>query len=185
MAARDGGKKEVKAVVKKATKKPTANGRNVKGQFAPGNDLWTARSSAGPKPKFATADDLWAACCEYFSWMSDRPLIEVKPFAYEGKITMADLPHMRAMTLASLCVFLDVDYSTWDAWRSSRPDLSEVITRVERIIFAQKFEGAAAGLLNSNIISRELGLADKKDIAGVLTIERVDVNFVGDDGGEA
>ena len=29
---------------------------------------------------------------------------------------------------------------------------------------AYKFEGAAAGLLHANIIARDLGLADKKDI---------------------
>lgn len=155
-------------------------GRNAKGHFAPGNDLWTTRSSAGPKPKFATPDALWDACCEYFEWMQSRPLIEVKPFAYEGQITMADLPHQRAMTLASLCVFLDISFSTWDEWRKSRPDLSDVITRVERIIFAQKFEGAAAGLFNANIIARDLGLADKKEVSGGIVIEGAQVTFVGD-----
>lgn len=145
--------------------------------FQPGNEWWKARSSAGPKPKFATAEALWEACCEYFAWMQGRPLIEVKPFAYEGNITMADLPHQRAMTLASLCVFLDIDYSTWDAWRKDRPDLSEVITRVERMIFAQKFEGAAAGLFNANIIARDLGLADKKELSGGLVVEGAEVTF--------
>ena len=163
-----------------AAKKPQ-RGRNEKGHFAPGNDLWTARSTAGPKPKFATADALWTACVEYFDWMRGRPLIEVKPFAYEGKITMADLPHQRAMTLASLCVFLDIGYSTWDEWRKERPDLTEVITRVERIIFAQKFEGAAAGLFNANIIARDLGLADKKELSGGIVVEGAEIRFVGDD----
>lgn len=156
-------------------------GRNDLGHFAPGNDLWNTRSSAGPKPKFANGDDLWAACCEYFAWMSGRPLMEAKAFSYEGNVTIADLPHMRAMTLASLCVFLDIGFSTWDDWRKDRPDLSEVITRVERIIFAQKFEGAAAGLLNANIIARDLGLADKKEFSGGIVVEGAKITFVGDD----
>ncbi len=39
-----------------------------------------------------------------------------------------------------------------------------VITRIKETIFTQKFEGASADLLNANIIARDLGLADKKDI---------------------
>ena len=33
-----------------------------------------------------------------------------------------------------------------------------VISRIEQIIYTQKFTGAAAGLLQANIISMELGL---------------------------
>jgi hypothetical protein len=35
---------------------------------------------------------------------------------------------------------------------------------IEDIIYNQKFEGAAAGLLKENIIARELGLKDQSDI---------------------
>ena len=37
---------------------------------------------------------------------------------------------------------------------------------MEEIIRQQKFEGAAANLLNANIIARDLGLADKAEITG-------------------
>ncbi|SMP36850.1 terminase small subunit, partial [Shimia sagamensis] len=59
---------------------------------------------------------------------------------------------------------------TWREWRKSRKDLSSVMTRVEQIIRQQKFEGAAAELLNPNIIARDLGLADKKEIGGELSV---------------
>ena len=39
-----------------------------------------------------------------------------------------------------------------------------ITTRIRDIIYDQKFTGAAAGLLESNIIARELGLVDKKDV---------------------
>lgn len=140
-----------------------SKGRDEKGWFLPGNRLWEVRSSAGPKPLFATPEPLWAACVEYFEWSHANPLHEAKAFAYEGVVTVEQLPKMRAMSLAALCVFLDISRGTWNEWKASRPDLSEVITRVEEIIFTQKFEGAAADLLNPNIIARDLGLADKKD----------------------
>lgn len=133
------------------------------GRFLPGNRFWEARSSHGARPKFSNADDLWAACCEYFDWNESSPLHEAKAFAYEGVVTVEPLPKMRAMTIAGLCMFLDVEESTWREWRKSRSDLSAVISRAEAVIYRQKFEGASAGLLVPNIIARDLGLADKQD----------------------
>lgn len=40
----------------------------------------------------------------------------------------------------------------------------QVTTRIDEIIYKQKFEGAAVGAFNANIIARDLGLADKKDV---------------------
>ncbi|UOA14510.1 DNA-packaging protein [Sulfitobacter dubius] len=137
--------------------------RDEAGRFAPGNRFWEARSSHGAKPKFTNPDDLWGACVEYFEWNEDNPLTETKGFAFQGVVTKETFPKMRAMTITGLCLFLDVTRSTWDEWRSSRSDLSDVITRAEAVIFKQKFEGASADLLNGNIIARELGLADKQD----------------------
>ena len=136
------------------------------GRFTTGNRFWEARSSAGPKPKFDGPEPLWSACQEYFVWVDEHPLHEAKAFSYEGKVTVAALPKMRAMTIAGLCIFLDIDEQTWRDWRSGRPDLLGVITRVDAIIRAQKFEGAAADLLNPNIIARDLGLADRSELTG-------------------
>ena len=38
-----------------------------------------------------------------------------------------------------------------------------VTKKVEQIIYNQKFAGATAGLMNPNIIARDLGLSDKTD----------------------
>lgn len=141
-------------------------GRDELGRFAAGNRFWEARSSAGPKPKFDGPDQLWAAVAEYFEWNEANPLWEAKAFAFQGSVTIEKLPKLRAMTLAGLCQFLDVTMSTWDEWRDSRPDLSEVIARAEGFIRRQKFEGASAELLNPNIIARDLGLADKNEHTG-------------------
>lgn len=69
---------------------------------------------------------------------------------------------MRAMTLDGLHLFLDIHHDTWAEYRK-REDLSAVVTRVEKAIRSQKFAGAAADLLNANIIARDLGLSDKTD----------------------
>lgn len=141
------------------------------GRFLPGNRIWEARSSHGRSPKFEKAEDLWSACCEYFEWVEENPLYEDRLVTFQGRATHEPVAKMRAMTLQGLCVFLDIAFETWCEWRKSRADLSEVISRVEAIIYQQKFAGAAADLLNANIIARDLGLADKTDITGqVVTI---------------
>lgn len=136
------------------------------GRFAAGNRFWEARSSAGPNPKFANPDDLWTACVEYFNWVADNPLYADQLVTFQGQATHEPVAKMRAMTIGGLCLFLDIDETTWRDWKVSRPDLSPIITRVEAVIYQQKFSGAAADLLNANIISRHLGLADKSELTG-------------------
>jgi hypothetical protein len=129
-----------------------------------GNQFWKARSTHGRAPIFTNSDVLWEACAEYFEWVELNPLWESKPFAFQGIVTVEAMPKMRAMTISGLCIFLDIARSTWDEYRADK-DFSGITTRVEEIIRTQKFEGASADLLNPNIIARDLGLADKKDLS--------------------
>lgn len=129
-----------------------------------GNEFWKARSSHGRKPIFETEDALWNACVEYFEWVEENPLYEAKAFAHQGQVTVASLPKMRAMTIAGLCIFLDINTTTWEDYRA-KDGFSRVTTRVDEIIRAQKFQGAAADLLNANIIARDLGLVEKGEQA--------------------
>lgn len=123
------------------------------------------RSTHGRKPIFACADDLWNAACEYFQWVEDNPLKEGKIFSYQGDIVEGEVSKMRAMTIQAMCFFLDISDETWSDY-CGRDDFIGITGEIKRVIFAQKFEGAAADLLNANIISRELGLVDKKELSG-------------------
>lgn len=128
-----------------------------------GNKFWQARSSHGVKPKFDKAEDLWGACLEYFQWVEDNPLQSTELVKFQGSATHAKVPKMRAMTIEGLCIFLDITSRAWRLWRDEKEDFLPIIMRVEAIIYQQKFTGAAADLLNPNIIARDLGLTDKKE----------------------
>jgi hypothetical protein len=130
-----------------------------------GNQFWLQRSTHGRKPIFACADDLWNAACEYFQWVEDNPLKEGKIFSYQGDIVEGEVSKMRAMTIQAMCFFLDISDDTWADY-CKRDDFIGITSEIKKVIFAQKFEGAAADLLNANIISRELGLVDKKQLSG-------------------
>jgi hypothetical protein len=135
-----------------------------------GNKFWEARSSHGRAPIFGSPDDLWSSCLEYFEWVETNPLYEAKAFAFQGTVTLQDLPKMRAMTVSGLCIFLDISVKTWAEYRD-REDFTPITTRVDEIIRTQKFQGAAADLLNPNIIARDLGLTDKSEVDQTTTHE--------------
>ena len=130
-------------------------------QFQTGNQFWKMRETHGRNPIFETPEQLWVAACEYFQWVENNPLLEEKIFHAQGIITKDTVTKMRAMTIGGLCIFLDIDRTTWENYRNNQ-DFFRITKEVEEIIYNQKFTGAAADLLNSNIIARELGLADKQ-----------------------
>ena len=130
-------------------------------QFQTGNQFWKMRETHGRNPIFETPEQLWVAACEYFQWVENNPLLEEKIFHAQGIITKDTVTKMRAMTISGLCIFLDIDRTTWENYRNNQ-DFFRITKEVEEIIYNQKFTGAAADLLNPNIIARELGLADKQ-----------------------
>lgn len=139
-------------------------------QGAPkGNNFWELRSKHGRDRLFATPELMWEAAVEYFQWCVDNPLIEV---AYYGKeAERVEIPKIRAFTMQALCIYLDcntVYFNHFENDIKGREDeiskgFSQIVTRIRETIYSQKFEGAAAGLLNHNIIARDLGLVDKRE----------------------
>ena len=136
-----------------------------------GNQFWKARSKHGRDKIFKTPDILWEAACEYFQWVDDNPLYEHKTQLSQGEWIETTIPKMRAMTIEGLCIFLDVNSvylnqfeSALDKSTQEGQDFSKVIHNIREVISNQKSTGAAADLLNANIIARDLGLRDKGEI---------------------
>lgn len=143
------------------------------------NQFWKLRAKHGRDKLFSSPDVLWEAACEYFEWCENNPLLEAeqakgsaKPVRNKktGRYTfppnLVHIPKMRAFTWEGLELYLDVyslrDYKTKEEYK----DFSQVITRIEHIIYNQKFTGAASGFLNPNIIARDLGLKEKSELTG-------------------
>lgn len=141
-------------------------------QEATQQNFWNARSTfsgRGTPPLFDDPDILWAACCEYFEWAQKNPLQEEKIFQNNGMIVRGSANKMRAFTIEGLCLFLGISRGTWQKWgreASEQPHLRDVCERANLVIYEQKFTGAASDLLNPQIIMRDLGLAEKKELSG-------------------
>jgi hypothetical protein len=150
-----------------ATTKPVDDVGNrdaATGRFRSGNRAWAVRASSGPAPKFTDADALWKACVAYFEWVEANPLIEMQLVTYQGRATQVPLRKMRAMTKGDLCRHLNIARTTWNAWHD-RPDLAAAVERAESVIWCWQFGGAAAGLLDVNLVIRQLGIGRKTEQA--------------------
>lgn len=107
-----------------------------------------------------TPSQLWDKAVEYFEWVEANPLKEQK--AFSSGVTV-DVSKMRAMELQGFCTYANISYSTFKNYSNNKAYLA-ITTRIKQIMDSQKFTGAAAGLLESNIIARDLKLVDKKEV---------------------
>jgi len=145
-----------------------------------GNQFWLQRSKHGRDKLFETPELMLEAATEYFQWCVDNPWIKneaIKGGERAGELI--SIPIARPFTMEGLCNYLGcnkVYFNHFETALKDKPDteinkdFSKVITHIREVIYQQKFEGAAVGAFNANIIARDLGLADKKEQSGGLTV---------------
>jgi len=125
-----------------------------------GNEFYKIRKKDGRDKKY-TPEKLKDGANSYFQWCIKNPMMEA--VLHQKTARLIDVPKMRPFTEAGLCVFLGISTTTFDNYKNDK-GFVEVITHVQAIIRNQKFEGAAAGFFNANIIARDLGLRDDKKV---------------------
>jgi len=159
-----------------------------------GNQFWKARAKHGRDKIFKTPELMLEAAFDYFGWCEENPL--TKAIIYQGEVSTNPEKLMRAMTIKGLCIYWGVNsfylndfIGNLNLESKIDKDFSQVINTIKEIIETQKFEGASAGLLNPNIIARDLGLADKKELSGsvenplTLVIQEISGNTLGPSNG--
>ena len=126
------------------------------------------------RPVVLTVRDLLQAAASYFAWAEDYPLTEEKVhFSKEGHVSRADLAKARPFTLKGFAAYTGLREADLKAFRDYGDDWAAALDRVEEIIYTQQYEHAAAGLMNSTLISRALGLADKQEVETATTIIQI------------
>lgn len=134
-----------------------------------GNKFWQNRTRHGREKVFASAELMWAAAEEYFEWCDDNPWMKSEAIKSGDKAgTLMQIPTQRPYTLSGLCVYLGCNEAYFRTFKAQLPegeqDYNTVIGNIEQVIYTQKFEGAAVGAFNANIIARDLGLKEKQEI---------------------
>src|SRR5436305_886802 len=86
--------------------------------FTPGNNLWMLRPyDKGTAPIFATAEELYDRCVEYFEWAVDNPIQTEEIGWYQGEAYRETIDHPRAFTIAGLCAHAGIQRQLWYDWR--------------------------------------------------------------------
>jgi hypothetical protein len=148
------------------------------------NEFWKLRSKHGREKIFASPALLWSAAMEFMEALHGSPL---KSYDYKSSmktIRKVTIPLMRAPTWQRFGLFCEVDSSFFKNFKlrlkkevetlnakkklskkdkeklALNEDFIAILTRIQDLFFAEKFEGAAAGILKESIISRDLHLQD-------------------------
>lgn len=158
-----------------------------------GNQFWKLRSKHGRDKLFETPPLLWEAAQEYFEWVDANPLTRseqrkgtvVIPKGFEGDLADIQNPIIevevgRPYTWEGLCIYLDCSPAYFRVFKltmvekkegaseeeiKQQKDFLTIISRIEQSIYNQKFDGAAVGLFNGNIIARSLGLREHNELS--------------------
>lgn len=130
-----------------------------------GNKFWKLRSDLSETGKKLTPEEIREKAQEYIDRCVEEPLREQD---FRGRdLTEISLNKMRAMTLEGLYFHLQISKQTWQDWKEDEKYI-DIITHVENLFFTYNFEGAAANMLNPNIIARKLGISDSQELNAKL-----------------
>ncbi len=148
-----------------------------------GNQFWKIRSKHGRDKLFDSASLLWDTACEYFEWCDSNPFMktEAKVTSNGGdggsSVELIEIPVKRPYTMGGLCLYLGCNEAYFRNFKhqdtGKLEDFSQVIDQIQKTVYDQKFTGAASGFFNANIIARDLGLADKKEIDATVDVKKI------------
>lgn len=135
----------------------------------PGKEDVAMQDSGAPGSKL-TPEALWDMACLYFRGENDDTMIK-KDFIRSGEAAgkIVEVTTTRPFSWTSFELFLlykgirsnvfAIKNNDGDRY----PEFKEVIRRIDNVIYEQKFDGAAIGGYNPQLIIRDLGLSEKVD----------------------
>ena len=103
-------------------------------RFQKGNQMWRARSSHGRKPIFSEPEQLLDACCQYFEWCDENPLVTWKPFVTkDGEVSQMEQYYPRPYTLEGMLNYIDLGDTTFRDYEGN-PDFTEICKHIRNTI---------------------------------------------------
>lgn len=124
-------------------------------------------SKAGRPKKIESPEKMWEYACQYFDEVDGTPF-KKQDFIRGGTSagTKVQLDNIRPYSWAGFETYLikhGIIYKL-DHYRANTNDAYEefrdIVSRIDKVMFDNKFEGATVGAFNASIIARDLQLAE-------------------------
>jgi hypothetical protein len=147
------------------TRKDLSEEQRAQLREAAKSSFYLQRTKIGREKIFSDPQAMWAAACEYFLLCDASPWLkhDVKSTKFGLKDTYTKVG--RPYTWDMLTLYMDVNPDYFYQFEKSiknddptREGFSRVISAIKSTVRNQKFEGAANGAFNANLISYDLGL---------------------------
>lgn len=149
-----------------------------------GNQDWKKRKKHGKPKNIKTPQILWDSFCEYAEKIDSNPTIVQETKTTDKRVEVREMQRALPYTWEGFEDYLFEKGLVSDLkhYKQNKDgaynDYFPIITHIGKIIRNQKFQGAAAGLFNANIIARDLGLSDKKELDHKGEVPLVIVNDI-------
>lgn len=132
--------------------------------FAKGNQWARLKASPniGTAKNYSNPQDLFDAACDYFRWCDENPIIDTVIGGKDARLV--EVPKRRVYNLQGLAIHVGVYSKKLFDDYPLIPEFADVMKFIFDTIYSNKFEGAAAGMFHAGLITRDLGLVDKKEV---------------------
>lgn len=127
--------------------------------------------AAGKGKKIKNPDGMWDIACEYFQETDEVHIVTEDVFK-SGDLAgiKYKIEHRRPYSWAGFNRFVfsrgivtDVDDYRFNS-DNAYSDYAEVMRRIAKVMYEQKFDGASSGVFSANIIARDLQLQENTNI---------------------
>lgn len=115
------------------------------------------------RPRKYEPIELWEKFLEYLEFVKEHPAKIERSFS-SGVIAVHT--EERPLKLIDFYKFAGITQRMFQYYETNE-EFTVITAHIRDLIFSQKFDGAARGKFDSNLIARDLGIGDKLDVAGL------------------
>lgn len=128
-----------------------------------------------------TPEQVFDLAVRYFTWAEENSIKATETAAFQGVVSEHRIHKPRVFTLSGLRLFCGFSAGILDHWRKTE-GFRDVMEFIDGVIYEQKFQLAANGIVNASFIGKDLGIDSAPTVnienTNETTIENVSVDEV-------
>ncbi|QVW27725.1 terminase small subunit [Hafnia phage Pocis76] len=127
-----------------------------------------------------TPEQVFELAIRYFTWAEENHIKATETAAFQGVVRESRIHKPRIFTINGFRLFCGFSSGTIDKWRKT-DGFKDVMEFVDGVIYEQKFQLAANGIVNSSFIGKDLGIDNAPAVSvenNVTTVDNVSAEDV-------